>query len=67
MDIGGQSTKPGAQLISNEEELSRIIPVIKAFRSKNTDIFILFYIIIHSISFSFTFATNANICRHFEQ
>ena len=42
IDIGGQSTKPGAELISAEEELSRIIPVIKAFRSTNTSIFFLF-------------------------
>lgn len=38
IDIGGQSTKPGVQLISPQEELERIIPVIKAFRSKNNDI-----------------------------
>lgn len=30
IDIGGQSTRPGAEEVSAEEELSRVIPVIKA-------------------------------------
>jgi dihydropteroate synthase len=29
IDIGGESTRPGAQRISEEEELSRVIPVVK--------------------------------------
>lgn len=29
IDIGGESTRPGAQLVSSDEELSRIIPVIE--------------------------------------
>lgn len=29
IDIGGESTRPGAQRITEEEELSRVIPVIK--------------------------------------
>lgn len=33
VDIGGQSTRPGAQYVSEEEELSRTLPVIKAARS----------------------------------
>ncbi len=32
IDIGGESTKPGAQIISEQEELARVIPVIKAIR-----------------------------------
>lgn len=32
IDIGGQSTRPGAMEISLEEELNRVIPVIKAVR-----------------------------------
>lgn len=32
IDIGGESTRPGAISISEEEELSRVIPVIKKFR-----------------------------------
>ncbi|MCS7225937.1 MAG: dihydropteroate synthase [Gloeomargarita sp. SKYB31] len=30
LDIGGQSTRPGAEIIPVEEELRRVIPVIKA-------------------------------------
>ena len=33
IDIGGQSTRPHASQISAEEELSRILPTIKAIRS----------------------------------
>ena len=33
LDIGGQSTRPHAHQISAEEELSRILPAIKAIRS----------------------------------
>ena len=29
IDIGGESTRPGAQLISEEEEIQRVIPIIK--------------------------------------
>jgi len=32
IDIGGESTRPGAVAISAEEELDRVIPVIKALR-----------------------------------
>ncbi|ACK72381.1 dihydropteroate synthase [Gloeothece citriformis PCC 7424] len=34
IDIGGQSTRPGAEQISLDEELNRVIPVIKALRSE---------------------------------
>jgi dihydropteroate synthase/2-amino-4-hydroxy-6-hydroxymethyldihydropteridine diphosphokinase len=34
IDIGGESTRPGAAAISTDEELSRVIPVIQAVRSK---------------------------------
>ncbi len=40
IDIGGESTRPGATSVSIEEEISRIIPVIKALREKNKDIII---------------------------
>lgn len=30
IDIGGESTRPGAQEVSKEEELARILPIIKA-------------------------------------
>ena len=32
LDIGGQSTRPGAAEISTKEELNRVIPIIKAIR-----------------------------------
>ena len=32
VDIGGESTRPGAKAVSEEEELNRIIPVIKRCR-----------------------------------
>ncbi len=34
IDIGGESTKPGAQPVSAEEELRRIVPVLKRLREK---------------------------------
>jgi len=33
LDIGGQSTRPGAEQIPTEEELRRVVPVIEALRS----------------------------------
>lgn len=30
LDVGGESTRPGAQLVSEEEELERVIPVVEA-------------------------------------
>ena len=32
IDIGGESTRPGAKKISEEEEIQRIIPVVKQIR-----------------------------------
>jgi len=32
LDVGGQSTRPNAEIISLEEELTRVIPVIQALR-----------------------------------
>ncbi|MCP4934875.1 MAG: dihydropteroate synthase [bacterium] len=34
IDIGGESTRPGAKLVSIDEELSRVIPVIKGLKGK---------------------------------
>jgi len=34
LDIGGQSTRPGSERITAEEELHRILPVIKAIHAK---------------------------------
>ncbi|NOZ23680.1 MAG: dihydropteroate synthase [Planctomycetes bacterium] len=33
IDIGGESTRPGAERLSAEEELKRVLPVIEALRS----------------------------------
>tara|TARA_B100000459_G_C8594097_1_gene209048 strand:+ start:1160 stop:2026 length:867 start_codon:yes stop_codon:yes gene_type:complete len=37
IDIGGESTRPNAEPVSIDEELHRVIPVIQALRSVNTD------------------------------
>ena len=34
IDIGGESTRPGAQPVSVDEELARVIPVIEAIRAE---------------------------------
>src|SRR6266446_9157459 len=39
VDVGGESTRPGAEPVSTEEELNRVIPVIEKLRMK-TDIMI---------------------------
>src|SRR5688572_11312873 len=33
LDVGGMSTRPGAEEISEQEELSRVIPVVEAIHS----------------------------------
>lgn len=35
IDIGGESTRPGAEKVSIEEEISRVCPVIKAVKEKH--------------------------------
>lgn len=35
LDIGGESTRPGATPVSLEEELARVIPVIEALRARH--------------------------------
>ncbi len=35
IDIGGESTRPGAQIVSVEEELARVLPIIKRIRSQH--------------------------------
>lgn len=34
IDVGGESTRPGANVVSLDEELSRVIPVIEGIRSQ---------------------------------
>lgn len=38
LDIGGESTRPGAQPVSIDEEMSRVLPVIKMLTSLELDI-----------------------------
>jgi len=38
IDIGGESTRPGAERVSEDKEQSRVIPVIKALVGKGADI-----------------------------
>ena len=40
IDIGGESTRPGADKVSYSEELARVIPVIEGIRSNNNKILI---------------------------
>jgi dihydropteroate synthase len=40
LDIGGQSTRPGSELISADEEIERVIPAIKAIAEKDPEVFI---------------------------
>ena len=40
IDIGGESTRPGAELVSESEELKRVIPVIEKVRIDNPTILI---------------------------
>lgn len=37
LDIGGESTRPGAEIVAEEEELRRVLPVIEAV-GKETDV-----------------------------
>ena len=34
IDIGGESTRPGAKAVSVQDELNRVIPVIEALKGK---------------------------------
>ncbi|MCR2042946.1 dihydropteroate synthase [Anaerosalibacter massiliensis] len=40
LDIGGESTRPGSNPITVEEEIQRVVPVISGIRQKNKDILI---------------------------
>lgn len=37
IDVGGESTRPGAQAVSDEEEIRRVVPVIEALRERAPD------------------------------
>lgn len=34
IDVGGESTRPGAEFVTEEEEIARIVPVIQAIKEK---------------------------------
>ena len=34
IDVGGESTRPGYTLLSEEEEIQRVVPVIEAIKSR---------------------------------
>ena len=34
LDIGGESTRPGYTLLSEEEEIARVVPVIEAVKTR---------------------------------
>jgi dihydropteroate synthase len=38
IDVGGESTRPGAEPVSAREELKRVLPVIRGIRSRWSDI-----------------------------
>lgn len=38
IDVGGESTRPGADIVNIEEEISRVVPVIEAIRNQNKEI-----------------------------
>ena len=50
IDIGGESTRPGSQPVSIEEELERVLPVITALRKESKSVHI-------SIAVSYTHLT----------
>ncbi len=40
LDIGGESTRPGADAVSTEEEINRVVPVIRGLREKFPELLI---------------------------
>jgi dihydropteroate synthase len=38
LDVGGESTRPGAEVVSEEEELRRVVPVIRGLRDLDCDV-----------------------------
>lgn len=36
LDLGGESTRPGAQGVSNQEELDRVLPVLEGLRQRSS-------------------------------
>jgi dihydropteroate synthase len=40
IDVGGESTRPGADAVAEEEEMRRVVPVIKKMRAENAAVLI---------------------------
>ena len=40
LDIGAESTRPGAQPVGQEEELDRLLPLLESLRKENLDVII---------------------------
>lgn len=38
IDIGGESTRPDASFISSDEEMKRVLPIVKSIRKRNSDV-----------------------------
>ncbi|KAF7983345.1 hypothetical protein HWV62_22311 [Athelia sp. TMB] len=38
IDVGGYSTRPGAPFVSEEEEISRVVPTVSTIRGSNTQV-----------------------------
>ena len=38
IDMGGESTRPGAAAVSEEEEAARVVPVIEALRAAGVSV-----------------------------
>jgi dihydropteroate synthase len=59
IDVGGQSTRPGSELISAKEEIKRIIPAITAVTKKFPEAFISIDTFYAEVALT---ATNAGAC-----
>jgi len=59
IDIGGQSTRPGSQLISAKEEIERVVPAIRAMAKKFPEAFISIDTFYSEVA---TAAINAGAC-----
>lgn len=40
IDVGGESTRPGSEPVSEDEEINRVVPIIRGIRNENKDILI---------------------------
>jgi dihydropteroate synthase len=50
IDVGGESTRPGAVMVSVEEELTRVIPVITALAHQSPDVLISVDTVKHQVA-----------------